>query len=80
MPVVSQAQNRWAHWAEKNASGSEQAAAKDFVSTSHGMSVKKLPMRVGKKTKVKPPSKPRIFGSLAPHDNGHELGVESGDY
>ena len=79
MPVVSQAQNRWAHWAAANASGSEKAAAKEFVSASHGMSVKSLPARV-KNGKPVRKRKPRIFGSLAPHGAGHEMGVTSGDY
>lgn len=74
MPVVSQAQNRWAHWAEKNASGSERAAAADFVNASHGMKVSKLPQRVhngkpvrGRMSKPKH-REPPAFGALYPED------------
>ena len=66
MPVKSQAQDRWAH-ANVNAPGSTGAAARDFVSASHGMKVSKLPQHVAKK----PKRSPRPFGSLAPTQATH---------
>ena len=61
MPLVSRAQARWAYWARKNASGSEQKAAREFINASpHGKGAySDLPMRV-KKSKPK-----RKFGTLA---------------
>lgn len=49
MPVVSKAQNRWAHWAEahpKEAGARTAAAAAEFVQADHGRSLKDLPERV----------------------------------
>ncbi len=44
MPSVSQAQNRWAHWAEKNAPDPKtRKAAADYVAADHGRKISKLP-------------------------------------
>jgi len=46
MPSVSQAQNRWAHWAEKNAPDAKtRAAAADYVAADKGRKISKLPAR-----------------------------------
>jgi hypothetical protein len=50
MPVVSQAQNRWAH-ANEDAAGSTGEAAREMVKETHGTKVKKLPQHVRKKAK-----------------------------
>ncbi len=51
MPVVSKAQNRFFHWAEKHPSeaGVKPTVAHDFVSSMHGRSLKGLPERVQRK-------------------------------
>lgn len=63
MPVTSKAQNRWAH-ANADKPGRTGDVAREFVSASHGMSLKKLPER--KKPAAAPAKKIRLFGSLAP--------------
>jgi hypothetical protein len=45
MPVVSQAQNRWAH-ANESAEGKTGKAAREMVKATHGVKVKKLPEHV----------------------------------
>jgi hypothetical protein len=52
MPVVSKAQNRWAH-ANEDASGSTGKAAREMVRATHGKSVKKLPERKRAKSAIK---------------------------
>jgi hypothetical protein len=45
MPVVSQAQNRWAH-AHANDKNKTGKAARELVSATHGTKVRKLPQHV----------------------------------
>jgi len=53
MPSESQAQNRWAHWAEKHSSNPKtRKAAADYVAADHGRKISKLPERVGEKKKI----------------------------
>lgn len=60
MPVVSKAQNRYFH-AHENDRGKLGQVAREFIASSHGKSLKKLPERKHPKAK-----RPRTFGSLAP--------------
>ena len=61
MPSVSIAQNRWAHWAEKNSPDPKtRAAAADYVAADAGRKISKLPER-----KRSAPSKAApVFGAL----------------
>lgn len=53
MPSESQAQNRWAHWAEKNSPNPKtRKAAHDFVQADAGRKIGKLPERVKPKSKL----------------------------
>ena len=67
MPVQSQAQNRFFHWAEAHPAeasrehGLRQSVVKEFIGGQKPGSVKALPERVAKPMK---PRKP--FGSFAP--------------
>lgn len=65
MPLVSQAQARWAY-ANQDKSSREGAAARDFIAASPGGpgSVKDLPKV--KRPKAKHMPSPQPFGSLAP--------------
>jgi hypothetical protein len=73
MPVVSQAQNRFFHWADAHPEqarakhGLKQSTVKEFIWNQPLGSVKKLPQRVGPKA----PSGSKMmmrkpFGSFAP--------------
>lgn len=66
MPLVSQAQARWAY-ANQDKGTKEGAAARDYIAASPGGpgSVKALPKRV-KNGKPMGKKKPKPFGSLAP--------------
>jgi hypothetical protein len=49
VPSVSQAQNRWAHWAEKNSPDPKtRAAAADYVAADAGRKISKLPQHKSK--------------------------------
>lgn len=67
MPVVSQAQNRFFHWADVRpqqaaARGVKPTVVKEFIGDQKPGSVKKLPERVAKPRKAEP----KPWGSLAP--------------
>lgn len=58
MPVVSRAQNRWAHAAAEGEIPGKQAVGREFVDASHGMKVGKLPETVAAK---KPAASGRLY-------------------
>ena len=70
MPMRSKAQNAAMHSAAEGKStlGIPASVGRDFVSASHGMSVKKLPQYKKPAANPKPPKEPPIFGTLAPGD------------
>jgi hypothetical protein len=60
MPSVSQAQNRWAHWAENNSPNPKtRAAAADYVAADAGRKISKLPQHKKPADKAAP-----VFGAL----------------
>lgn len=63
MPVVSQAQNRWAH-AKAREPGRAGEVAREMIQATHGMKVSKLPERKRPEKKAEP--RRPVWGSLAP--------------